>query len=277
MLRYHDLAPRSKDVLLIGRPDNLYTSPISFGRLANLTQVATGLPLLLLIRTTHDRTGFVLAWHQDPVNVAFFVTRSALDLLCPPHANCLHAANGSEVRALGCGNEFVALVQTAGALGIHPFFINSGWGVVTHRLDRTQRLYNMKWNWGTAIPQSLSRNLTEARLSVQYDLSRSLRCVLGWSRRQGNGGGNSSTTAESLVSTTKRSWWSACDERGPMEVSSRWGVASLVPPCEGDTRWLSITPPCNRCCLDSGGSLWVCKNTITESALLASYFTGRTR
>lgn len=104
--------PRPSDVVLMTRPDIVFNAAVDHARLLRLFS-ASAMPLLLLLR--HDvRDGLETIRNNDPTEVAWLASRSALDRLCPSGQGCLGARRALEVLqhspAGSCGHVFVTLV-----------------------------------------------------------------------------------------------------------------------------------------------------------------------
>ena len=186
VVAWHGLAAQPGDVILHTRPDMVFEFPIDGRTLHSLFQAATsaGVPPLLLLPESDTIIG-----SNDPFNDHFFLSREALDRLCP--AGCQHT------NAIGCGGIWRNRVLThlGQRRGVAGFFLRPGAFPV--RLLRMNG--RCSWYGSNNLPCFASKTNS----SVAIDVTGGLRCVVG----------------ENALNQ------SACHGSTPHVTHTRWGPA----------------------------------------------------
>ena len=160
VVAWHGLAAQPGDVIMHTRPDMVFEFPIDGRTLHSLFQAATsaGVPPLLLLPESDTIIG-----SNDPFNDHFFLSREALDRLCP-------------TSAIGCGGIWRNRVLThlGQRRGVAGFFLRPGAFPV--RLLRMNG--RCSWHGSNNLPCFASKTNS----SVAIDVTSGLRCVVGGTR-----------------------------------------------------------------------------------------------
>jgi hypothetical protein len=203
-MRHHALSVDASDVILLARPDVVYSAAVDFHRLARLSRIAVLVhsPLLLLLRHGGTQGLRGINWN-DPSDVAWVASRAAYDALCPRGSPCLGARTVEQLREKshgGCGHPYVhLLVHAAGRLGLGVFFADVGWRISLHR---THGDCSRGYNGGVEV---VSANTSY--LGTRRDLTAGLLCAVGHNEH------NESACVRGIGATSRTIW-------GPANLSS---------------------------------------------------------
>lgn len=215
-LSHHQLATRPTDLILHSRPDVIYSSALDFPRMEAFSRRAQ--PLLLLLRHGSKPGAEGINWN-DPSDITWLASRSALDRLCPDSQPCLGAQSAEELRRRygNCGHAYVGLfIHAASSLGIASFFVPVGWRISLLRSHGDiHRRYNggsndththaagnpVTWRAGPVHSEAAthSRSVPWA-LGPPRDLTAGLRCATGFNER------NESACAKSTATLARTPW-----------------------------------------------------------------------